>query len=146
MRSSSMVEMAERTKPVALVVEDETLLRIHATDLLEQHGLSVVQARNAEEVIRIMEAHDAVRLLFTDSQMPGRFDGMDLARQVHARLPHVLMVITSGQKKPAQREIPDDGRFIGEPYRPAELLDQVDDSLRKPRSNLERPADRGSIG
>jgi hypothetical protein len=35
-----------------------------------------------------------VRLLFTDIQMPGSWDGMDLARQVHARWPNILLVIT----------------------------------------------------
>jgi two-component system, response regulator PdtaR len=41
-----------------------------------------------------------VRLLFTDIQMPGALDGMDLARAVHARWPGVLLVIVSGRIKP----------------------------------------------
>ena len=74
-----------------------------------------MEARNAEEAIRIMEKRDDVRLLFTDVQMPGRFDGIDLARQVHARWPNVLLVITSGRKRPDQEDIPDDGRFVSKP-------------------------------
>ena len=134
-----MSDVVQVSKPVALVVEDEAILRAHAADLLEEHGLSVVEARNAEEAIRIMEEREDVRLLFTDIQMPGRFDGMDLARQVHARWPNVLLVITSGQKRP-EEDIPDDGRFVSKPYRPEELLGQIDDLLRKP--NI-RPARSG---
>ena len=78
-----------------------------------------------------MEAAPDVRLLFTDIQMPGAFDGMDLARQVHARWPKVLLVITSGQKTPSRAEIPDDSRFVAKPYRTEELISEVNDLLRK---------------
>jgi two-component system, response regulator PdtaR len=57
---------------------------------------------------------------------------MDLARQVHARWPHILLVITSGHLRPAQAEIPDDGRFVAKPYRANELLGEVNDMMRKP--------------
>jgi hypothetical protein len=56
-------------------------------------------------------------LLFTDIQMPGSCDGMDLARRFTLRWPNILLVITSGQMVPTQAEIPDHGRFIGKPYR-----------------------------
>jgi CheY-like chemotaxis protein len=72
-----------------------------------------------------------VRLLFTDIQMPGSCDGMDLARQVHARWPNILLVITSGQIKPTEAEIPDHGHFIGKPYREKDLLGEVNDMMSK---------------
>jgi two-component system, response regulator PdtaR len=112
-------------------VEDEELLRLHAADLLEEHGFRVIEARNAAAALKVLETRDDVRLLFTDIQMPGTLDGMDLARQVHQRWPQVLLVITSGQKKAAEAEIPDHGRFVAKPYRAAELLDQVDDMIHK---------------
>ena len=52
---------------------------------------------------------------------------MNLAREVHARWPNILLVIASGQSKPPRVEIPDDGRFIGKPYGAVELFGQVDD-------------------
>jgi CheY-like chemotaxis protein len=69
---------------------------------------------------------------FTDIQMPGAIDGMVLARQVHARWPNILLVITSGQKRPARTEIPDDGRFVAKPYDAQELLSQVNELMQKP--------------
>ena len=72
-----------------------------------------------------------VRLLFTDIQMPGSCDGMDLARQVHTRWPRILLIITSGQIAPAQVEIPDHDRFVGKPYRARDLLGEVNDMTRK---------------
>ena len=118
-------------QPLALVVDDDELLRLYAADLLEQHGFAVIKAENADEALEVLEKRNDVRLLFTDIQMPGALDGMDSARQVHARWPHVLLVITSGQTAPTRAEIPDDGRFVAKPYRASELLGQVDNLMRK---------------
>jgi two-component system, response regulator PdtaR len=119
----------DQAKPVILVVEDNELLRLHAADLLEEHGFGVVEAENADAALKLLETRDDVRLLFTDIQMPGSFDGMNLAREVHARWPSILLVITSGQIKPAQAEIPDHGHFIGKPYRANDLLSEMNDML-----------------
>jgi two-component system, response regulator PdtaR len=120
-----------QAKPTILVVEDEALLRMHAAGLLKENGFRVVEAANADAALKLLETRDDVRLLFTDIQMPGSCDGMDLARLVHARWPNILLVITSGQIKPAKAEIPDDGRFVGKPYRANELLGEVNDLMRK---------------
>ena len=93
-------------QPLALVVDDDELLRLYGRPLPEQHGFAVIQAENADEALEVLEKRNDVRLLFTDIQMPGALDGMDLARQVHARWPHVLLVITSGQTAPTERKFP----------------------------------------
>jgi two-component system, response regulator PdtaR len=120
-----------QAKPTILIVEDEALLRMHAAGMLEENGYGVVEAENADAALKLLETRDDVRLLFTDIQMPGSCDGMELTRQVHARWPSILLVITSGQIKPAQAEIPDHGHFIGKPYRANELLDEVNDMMGK---------------
>jgi CheY-like chemotaxis protein len=84
--------------PLALVVDDEELLRLFAAGLLEEHGFEVLEAENAAAALKVLESHHGVRLLFTDIQMPGVLNGLDLAREVHARWPGVLLVITSGQR------------------------------------------------
>jgi two-component system, response regulator PdtaR len=124
--------MTKTAHPLALVVDDEEILRMFAAGLLEEHGFEVIEAENAAAALRMLESHRDVRLLFTDIQMPGRSDGMDLAREVHARWPHVLLVITSGQVQPRDGEIPDDGRFIGKPYNEGDLFNEVDDLMSKP--------------
>jgi two-component system, response regulator PdtaR len=126
-----MAESQIDARPVALVVEDEVLVRMYACELLEEQGFNVLQAATAERALKVMEAEPQVRLLFTDIQMPGAFDGMDLARRVHARWPKVRLVITSGQRRPSRAEIPDDGRFLAKPYAAQELISQVNDLMRK---------------
>jgi hypothetical protein len=68
-----------QAKQVILVVEDDELLRLHAAGLLEDHGFRVVEAENADTALKLLETRDDVRLLFTDIQMPGSCNGMDLA-------------------------------------------------------------------
>jgi hypothetical protein len=69
---------------LALVVEDETLLRLHAAGLLQEHGFAVLEAANAAEALTVLQSRGDVRILFTDIQMPGALDGMDLARGARA--------------------------------------------------------------
>ena len=123
--------MGEALHPLALVVDDEELLRLYAAGVLEDHGFRVVEAENAAVALKVLESRHNVRLLFTDIQMPGKLNGMDLAQEVHARWPDVLLVITSGQMRPSPADIPDDGRFIGKPYCATDLLSEVDDLMRK---------------
>jgi two-component system, response regulator PdtaR len=120
-----------QAKPTILVVEDDALLRMYAAGLLKENGFGVVEAENADAALKLLETRDDVRLLFTDIQMPGSCDGMDLARRVHARWPNILLVITSGQIKPTEAEIPDHGHFLGKPYEANELLGEVNDMMGK---------------
>jgi CheY-like chemotaxis protein len=120
-----MSQVQSDNQPTILVAEDDELLRLHASELLEENGYNVVEADSAEEALQLMEARKDVKLLFTDIQMPPGCDGLELARQVHKRWPNVLLVITSGQIQPTKAEIADHGRFIRKPYRAKELLGEI---------------------
>jgi two-component system, response regulator PdtaR len=67
--------------PTILVTEDDELLRLYTSELLEESGYTVVEADSAEEALKVMEARKDVRLLFTDIQMPPGCDGLELARE-----------------------------------------------------------------
>jgi CheY-like chemotaxis protein len=126
-----MNQTSNADHPTILVADDDELIRLHASELLEESGYTVVEADNAEEALQIMEARKDVRLLFTDIQMPPGINGLELAREVHKRWPSVLLVITSGQVQPTRSEIADDGRFLRKPYLAKDLLRQIGDLLRK---------------
>ena len=130
-RANAMAHKKLDEHPAILIAEDDRFQRQLASDILEEHGYTVVEAENAEEALKVMEKRKDVRLLFTDIQMPPGCDGLELAREVHKRWPKVLLVITSGQVQPARADIADDGRFIQKPYRAKDLLSQIDGLIEK---------------
>ncbi|WP_457092577.1 response regulator [Microvirga sp. P5_D2] len=114
-----------------LIVDDESILRLNAIDMFEDAGFEVLEAENADRALQLLEIHaDEVTILFTDIHMPGSMDGMDLAREVHRRWPHILPVVTSGRVRLGDRDIPDSGRFILKPYRLAEVVGVIREALR----------------
>ena len=107
---------------VILVVDDEPIIRLDAVAMMEDAGFAVIEAADAEEALAVMTTNGDVSVLFTDINMPGPFDGLELARQVHDRWPAVQLVITSGRVMLSQNEIPDHGHFIAKPYQTTAVL------------------------
>ncbi|MDV2987525.1 UNVERIFIED_CONTAM: response regulator [Methylobacteriaceae bacterium AG10] len=110
---------------VVLVVEDDNLLRMLATDILEDEGLTVLQAATADEALPILEGRDDIGVLFTDINMPGTMDGLTLATHVAERWPHVRLVVTSGRQWLTSDQMPDAGQFVQKPYRPRQLVSAI---------------------
>jgi len=99
-----------------LVVEDDPLLLMDAVDMFEDEGFVVHPARNADQAIRHLEAHQDIRILFTDIDMPGSMDGLCLAYAVRDRWPPVRIMVTSGLKGVDRNEMPLDSLFFAKPY------------------------------
>src|SRR5918993_4370111 len=117
--------------PVVLRVGAEPLVRMTAADELDDAGFRVLEAKNADEALVVLEAHsDEVQVLFTDVNMPGSMDGMALAERVYERWPHVLLLISSGYARPHPDEIPDHGRFVPKPYRGETLVRHITEMMR----------------
>ena len=124
--------------PVVLVVEDEALLRLQADEFLEDAGFEVVDAAHADEALQIMAARPDVTVLFTDIQLPGDLDGIELARLVHERWPKVLLLVTSGREKPPESEIADDGRFLAKPYSRRDVVGEIRQMMREAQERKQR--------
>jgi DNA-binding response OmpR family regulator len=105
--------------------EDEELLRLYAADLLAAAGYKVIDVPSADAALEAMAEQPDIRVLFTDIQMPGKLDGIQLARRVHEKWPEVLLLITSGGRQPAKAEIADHGHFIAKPYLPSDVLNDI---------------------
>lgn len=99
-----------------LVVDDEAVLRLDASEALQEAGCATYEACQAEEALRMLDDHPEISVLFTDVNMPGDRDGVALASAVHDLRPDVRVIITSGNARPAPTDIPDDGQFIAKPY------------------------------
>lgn len=108
-----------------LVVEDDVLVRMVASDILTDAGFRVYEAHDACEAMTLLEARSDVRVVFTDWNMPGNIDGLGLARLVRKRLPEVGVLVTSGKMHPAPDELPAGVRFLAKPYRPSALIEEI---------------------
>src|SRR5207244_3272987 len=100
--------------PVVLIVEDEFLLRMDAVDMIAAAGFEAVEAANADQAIKILEARRDITVVFTDIQMPGSMDGLKLARAVRGRWPPIKIVATSGLVDVGEKNLPEEvGRAHG---------------------------------
>jgi CheY-like chemotaxis protein len=103
-------------RPVVLLVEDEPFVRMATADALEDAGFEVIETANARAAQDVLHHRTDIRVLFTDVNMPGPMNGLELAALVRSRWPHISVVITSGHLKPGQDTLPQEAVFIAKPY------------------------------
>ena len=115
--------------PLVLVVEDEMLLRMRAVDMVEDAGYTPVEAVDADDALAILQSRSDIALLFTDIQMPGSMNGLELAYAVHERWPPIKIILASGQLSLSSSDIPQNSRFFGKPLKPGEMIAQMRDML-----------------
>ena len=121
---------AESRPTVILLVEDEALVRMIASDILtDEGGYRVIEAVNVEEALTLLEPQHDVRLVFTDVEMPGSLDGFALARIVDMRFPGIKVIVTSGRMTPGAGDLPKGMRFLPKPYLPSALVRMVREML-----------------
>ena len=131
-----MGELGEQTGPVVLVAEDEPLVRMLAVDILEEEGFTVVEASTASAALALLEKRGDVTALFTDIDMPGGMNGLELASVVHERWPDVALVVTSGVFRPAADRLPDEGVFLQKPYATSAPVRVIRELIRQKRRGL----------
>ncbi len=121
--SASTSEIAQRmtevsASGVALLVDDEELVRASIADMLSDLGYTVIEAASAEEALRLMNDGLAPDIVVTDHLMPG-MTGTDLAYALKERSPAPKVLIISGYAE-------DDGIIsdlprLTKPFRQADL-------------------------
>jgi PAS domain S-box-containing protein len=110
------------TSGIALLVDDEELVRMSTADMLAELGYAVVEAASGEEAMRLFSAGGHFDLLVTDHLMPG-MNGTDLALAVRALRPGVPILLVSGY---AEREgIDPTLPRLAKPFRKDELASSL---------------------
>jgi len=105
-----------------LVAEDDPAVRALATDMLREHGYTVLAAADGEEALLVAECHAApIHLLLTDVMMP-RMNGLELARAFGSIRPHARVLYMTGYAEmPAAAE----GIIVQKPFSVFVLMDAV---------------------
>ena len=108
-------ELSPEEEPArVMIVEDEVLVRFPIAEALRAVGLEVIEASNADEAWSYLLSGQAVDLIFSDIQMPGTMDGLELTRRVQERFGHIIVVLTSGRRSLRSTDHP---HFLVKPYR-----------------------------
>ena len=110
---------------VALIVEDEFLVRMLAVDIFAESGFEAIEAADADEAIRILESRADIGVIFTDINMPGSIDGLGLAYVVNQRWPSIWILITSALRFPSGRPLPAGSVFLAKPYQSLQIAGAV---------------------
>ena len=105
-----------------LVVEDEPIIRIYVSDILEQNGFDVIEAATGEEALLQIAEGERVCAIVSDVAMPGSIDGFELARRVRHDCPRTGVVLVSGVIEPSGVYLPLGVRFIPKPVKASTLL------------------------
>lgn len=112
-------------RSVVLVVEDSVLIRMGAVDLVQTAGYEALEAKDADEAIRILESRDDIDLVFTDVQMPGTMDGIKLAYYIRDRWPPVKLIVASGMAILEESGLPTGSRYFSKPYADHAITDAM---------------------
>lgn len=111
-----------------LVVEDDDLVRDHATALLRSMGYTVTSAPKGDDAIAILRAPGTIDLLFTDIVMPGGMNGRQLADEALRIRPELKILFTSGYTQNAivhQGRLDEGVQLLSKPYRRDQLALKV---------------------
>jgi CheY-like chemotaxis protein len=119
------METTAQPRPVVLIVEDDPLLRMLAVEIVEEAGFAALEACNADEAVKLLEAHTDIALLFTDVQMPGSMDGIRLAHAVRNRWPPVKIIVASGRARLKLADLPLGSRFMTKPYAAGAMIAEL---------------------
>ena len=111
---------------MVLVVDDEALLRMLATDYFEDAGFEVLEAANGAEALSLLERRTDVRAVMTDVQMPGDPDGLKLARRVREICPRCAIVVVSGRAQPQAADLAFGAEFLPKPYDGRQVVQAVE--------------------
>jgi two-component system, cell cycle sensor histidine kinase and response regulator CckA len=127
-----------RGSETVLLVEDEGIVLALTQAILERYGYHVLAARDVYYALRIVqESHEQIRLLLTDTIMPG-MNGLELAKRVQAMRPEIKVLFMSGytDKEISSTTALDPGTaFLHKPFNPQALIHKVHEMLNPISSN-----------
>jgi PAS domain S-box-containing protein len=102
-----------------LLVEDNPEVASASANLLEQLGYLVRWVPNAEAALEEIE-RNSIDLVVSDIVMPGRMDGLGLARAIKEKRPELPILLATGYSKAAQN-VRADFPILRKPYQMHEL-------------------------
>ena len=122
-RAGELTTSATSGGGTVLLVEDNPEVAAVSISLLEQLGYGVRRVADAEAALRAVEL-DGIDIVFSDIVMPGKLDGLALARRLRQMRPSLPILLATGYSHAAVsagREFP----ILRKPYEIHELSQAI---------------------
>ncbi len=116
-------------QPQILLVDDDAGIRGLACDYLQEHGLSVTGAANAEQMWRAIRTNKP-DLIVLDIMMPGQ-DGISVCREVNGAIPIILLTAMAEEADRVLGLETGADDYVTKPFSPRELLARIRSVLRR---------------
>ena len=115
--------MGRGAAPVSvLVVEDEVLISNLVADALSASGFLVHEVTTADEALEYIDSDVAIDALFTDVNLPGGMNGVELAARAREIRPEMPIVYASGRYKLSEiAPLVPRSLFMAKPYDPSDV-------------------------
>src|SRR3954463_7279709 len=110
-----------------LLVDDDPLVRLVMSDMLDELGFSVTEVGSPAEAITTLGQAGAPDLLITDILMP-EMDGWTFAEQVRTSYPELPIVYITGYSAETDRPV-NRARVVRKPFTTRTLAKAVGDLL-----------------
>ena len=125
-----------RRNPLVMVVDDSITMRKVTTRVLERAEMDVLTAKDGLDAVEKLQ-DNVPDLMLLDIEMP-RMDGYELATYMRndprlRRVPIIMVTSRTGEKHRQRALEIGVERYLGKPYQEADLLRQVQETLRAHR-------------
>jgi CheY-like chemotaxis protein len=112
-----------------LVVDDDELVLMNTTAMLEDLGHQVLEAASGDQALRALRRAPEVNLIITDHLMP-RMTGIQLIAALRPNHPDVPVILTTGFADLTSDAIPDGVLRLDKPFRQKELARAIAVAIR----------------
>ena len=119
-------------KSTILVVEDDPMVAEVVRAAFDGFGHQTALASSAEEALTYIRTGSSVDLVFSDVVMPGRMNGIELAREIRKRKPGLPIVLATGSSDISE-DVGSVFPVVRKPYTAASLEAIIGDCLLKAR-------------
>jgi signal transduction histidine kinase/CheY-like chemotaxis protein len=122
---------------VILLVDDDSAVREVTASILRDLGHVVIEVGSGGGALDLLDRNAQIELVILDFAMLG-MNGMEVARQVHTKVPCCPVLFITGYADTSALEDIDDTQIVRKPFIGTELADKVQIALAKGAGNASR--------
>lgn len=114
------------------IVEDESLIVLHLTQILESAGYRIVYpASSGERALRALEMSPVPDLILMDILLAGSLDGIETAREIrkHYDIPIIFLTACADISRIEEAKSVSPYGYISKPFLQKDILDAVEHAL-----------------